>query len=104
MPHTLTLGKVRRRPQLNLHGVDGNAFNLLTVCEERLTRAGYTRQETETFRREATSGDYRYLLHTISTWLNVHFTSPKRPCSQCAATVDDDDLDVYGACADCAGS
>jgi len=59
------------RPKVKLVGTDGNAFALLAKCSQVLRKAGYSHEECERFRKEATEGDYNHLLRTCSRWCDV---------------------------------
>ncbi len=51
-------------------GEDGNAFAILSRCQKQMRRAGVGDQ-WDTFRAEATSGDYDHLLQTVMDWFSV---------------------------------
>lgn len=50
---------------------DGNAFTILGKVGRALRRAGIDEDELDTFRKEATAGDYNHLLQTVMCWVNV---------------------------------
>lgn len=51
---------------LDLVGVNGNAFAIMGVFKKQALREGWTQEEIDTVLTEAKSGDYNYLLATIS--------------------------------------
>lgn len=50
---------------LNLIGVNGNAFMIMGVFQRQAKREGWTHEEIDTVLQEAKSGDYNHLLATI---------------------------------------
>ena len=54
-----------KKVHLNLVGVNGNAFSVLGVFQQRARREGWTKDEISAVINEATSGDYNHLLATI---------------------------------------
>lgn len=56
---------------VQLIGLDGNAFAILGRCLEAMHKAGLNKEERDSFRKEATSGDYNHLLTTCMEWLDV---------------------------------
>ncbi len=69
---TRTGGKPERpRPTVRLVGTDGNAFAVLGAVFRTLRGAGWTQEERDAFRAEATSGDYDHLLQTVMKYLDV---------------------------------
>lgn len=56
---------------VQLIGLDGNAFAILGRCLEAMRKAGLNKEERDSFRKEATSGDYNHLLTTCMEWLDV---------------------------------
>ena len=50
---------------LNLIGVNGNAFMIMGVFQRQAKREGWTQEEIDTVLKEAKSGDYNHLLATI---------------------------------------
>ena len=55
----------------DLKGPEGNAFVLLGLADSSLKTHGYSKEEREYFRKQATSGDYDNLLATIMEWFIV---------------------------------
>lgn len=51
---------------LNLIGVDGNAFSILAAFCSRAKKEEWTKEEIEAVVTEARSGDYDHLVATIS--------------------------------------
>ncbi len=60
-------------PQVHVQlvGLDGNAFSVLSRCLEEMRRAKLSPEEREAFHKEATSGDYNHLLATCMEWFDV---------------------------------
>ncbi len=50
---------------LNLIGVNGNAFMIMGVFQRQAKREGWTQAEIDAVLKEAKSGDYNHLLATI---------------------------------------
>ena len=57
--------------EVQLTGVDGNAFSLMGVVAKGLRRAGVSFDEIDEFRKEAMSGDYDNVLRTCMSWVSV---------------------------------
>jgi hypothetical protein len=51
--------------QLDLVGLDGNAFNLLGQFQRAARAQGWTEEEIRDVINEATSADYEHLLRTL---------------------------------------
>jgi hypothetical protein len=51
--------------QVGLVGEDGNAFAILGRVRIALRRAGVDESDVQAFLREATAGDYDYLIQTV---------------------------------------
>jgi hypothetical protein len=58
--------------KVRLIGEDGNAFFILSKVKKALRNNGVSREEIESFMKEATSGDYDNLLQTCMRWVEVH--------------------------------
>lgn len=60
-------------PQIHVQlvGLDGNAFSILSRCLTAMRRAKLPPEEREAFRKEATSGNYDHLLATCMEWFDV---------------------------------
>jgi len=61
----------RSRPRVRLIGTDGNAFAILGRVQRALRDAGWTQEQVDAFRAEATSGDHDHLLGTVMRHLDV---------------------------------
>ena len=61
----------RPRPSVKLIGTDGNAFAVLGRVMRALREAGWSQEERDAFRMEATAGDYDHLLGTVMKHLDV---------------------------------
>ena len=57
--------------EVQLTGVDGNAFAILGAVQRSLKKAGVDAEVSNEFLDEATSGDYDYLLATVIRWVKV---------------------------------
>jgi len=57
---------INKTVNLDLVGVNGNAFAIMGVFKRQAKRDGWTQEEIDTVLTEAKSGDYNYLLATIS--------------------------------------
>jgi hypothetical protein len=56
---------------VTLVGQDGNAFNLLGICQKAMRRAGLQKDEIDEFMADATNGDYDHLLQICMRWFTV---------------------------------
>jgi hypothetical protein len=57
--------QVNKTVNLDLEGVDGNAFAIMGVFTRQAKREGWTQQEIDLVLKEAQSDDYNHLLATI---------------------------------------
>lgn len=57
--------------EVQLTGIDVNAFVIIGTVRRRLREAGVSREEIQQFCDEAMSGDYDYLLRTCMRWVAV---------------------------------
>ena len=57
--------------EVQLTGVDGNAFAILGAVQRSLKKAGVDAEESKEFFDEAKSGDYGHLLSTVMRWVKV---------------------------------
>ncbi|MEW4571291.1 hypothetical protein AB1L88_25745 [Tautonia sp. JC769] len=67
--------------RLNLVGIDGNAYSLLGAFAATAREQGWSDQEIEAVREEATSSNYDHLVRTL-----VGYTDPP----------DDDEMETAG--------
>lgn len=56
------------KPELNLIGQDGNAFNLLGLARREAKR---NNMDWDKIREEATAGDYNHLLAVLSEYFDI---------------------------------
>lgn len=56
--------------EVQLTGVDGNAFSVMGAVSRALRRAGHA-DDIEAFHEEAMAGDYDHLLRTCMAWVTV---------------------------------
>jgi hypothetical protein len=64
-------GEIEDKPTLDLTKIDGNAFALIGTARKTLRKAGYSDEQLEQFKKEATSGDYDNVIQTIMKWCEV---------------------------------
>jgi len=57
--------------RVQLSGINGNAFLVLGRVMKALRRHGISAQEIESFKEEATAGDYDHLLRTAMAWVDI---------------------------------
>ena len=56
---------IEKTVNLDLVGVNGNAFMIMSVFKRQAKKEGWTAEEIDTVLKEAKSKDYNYLLGTI---------------------------------------
>lgn len=56
---------VNKKINLQLVGIDGNAFSIMGTFQKQAKREGWSNEEIDKVLNEATSGDYNHLLATI---------------------------------------
>lgn len=56
---------VNKTVDLNLVGVNGNAFMIMGIFKRQAKQEGWSKQEIDLVIKEAKSGDYNHLLATI---------------------------------------
>lgn len=54
-----------KKLNLNLDNQDSNAFALLALFAREAKRAGWTKDEIDATRKDATNGDYYHLLQVL---------------------------------------
>ena len=52
------------KPEVELVGIDGNAFSIIGTVQRELRRAGNSSEVLDAFMEEATSGDYDHVIQT----------------------------------------
>jgi len=62
--------KNTKKVNLNLLGMDGNAFSILGAFRNQAKKDGWNKEEIELVLDEAQSGDYEHLLATITNHCN----------------------------------
>lgn len=65
--------KLGKTINLELVGIDGNAFALMGAFRRQAQREGWTSEEIETVLEEAKSGDYNHLLATIMEYCEPEY-------------------------------
>ncbi len=58
--------------EVQLAGVDGNAFSIIGHVRRALRRGGVPTDEQNEFFTEATSGDYDHVLQTCMKWVTCN--------------------------------
>lgn len=61
----------KKKPTLQLSGMDGNAFFILGRAMSILRKNGYTEEDIKRYEEDATSGDYDHLLQVQFKWFDV---------------------------------
>ncbi len=61
---------MKTKPKLKLVGQDGHAFSILGRALGAAKKAGWSAEEREAYREEATSGDYNHLLATTMDYFD----------------------------------
>jgi hypothetical protein len=56
---------VNKKVNLNLVGLNANAFNLLSIFRRKVREENWTDEEINKVVTEASSGDYNHLLQTL---------------------------------------
>lgn len=59
------------KPAVTLVGADGNAFNILGLCQRAARRAGWSQEKWSAVRDEMMAGDYDHLLATAMEHFDV---------------------------------
>ncbi len=59
------------KPKVKLIGADGNAFVILGRCMQIARKSKWSQEQVDQFKKEATSGDYDYLLQTVMKYFEV---------------------------------
>lgn len=60
-----------KKPKVKLIGEDGNAFAILGRVLKAAQAVGWTKEEWDAFKKEATSGSYDHLLATVLKYCEV---------------------------------
>ena len=59
------------KPTVNLSECNGNAFSVLGKVIKALRDNGYSKEEIDQYKEEATGGDYQDFILTTFSWVNV---------------------------------
>ena len=62
---------IQTKPELKLVGEDGNSFMILGLARKAASKAGWTAEEWDKVRTEATSGDRDHLILIIMEHFDV---------------------------------
>lgn len=57
--------------KVKLTGQNGNAFNLMGICQHAARENGVPEEEIKEFIRQCKSGDYDNLIRTCHEWFKV---------------------------------
>ena len=57
---------VEKKVNLELVGLDGNAFSLLGAFQRQARKEGWAKPEIDEVMKDATSGDYDHLLYVLN--------------------------------------
>ena len=57
--------------EVELSGIDGNAYSIMGATTKALSRAGVTKEEQSLYFQEATSGDYDNVISTTMKWVSI---------------------------------
>ena len=61
----------RKKPQIQLPGLDGNAFSILGRTREAMRKVGWSKAEIAEFTDKAMAGDYDALIRTVCDYCEV---------------------------------
>lgn len=70
-PHEIRVPDELIRPEVQLTGEDGNAFNLIGLMRNALRDEGNPKTVLDRFTKEAMNGDYNHLLRTCMAYADV---------------------------------
>ncbi len=59
---------IDKKVNLDLVGVNGNAFSVMQAFRQQAKQEGWTKEEIDEVLKEAMSGDYDHLLQTIISY------------------------------------
>lgn len=62
------------RPELDLIGLDGNAFSIMHAARNAMRRFGYSKELQDQYMKEAMSGDYNNLLLVTSQYCETEMS------------------------------
>lgn len=62
---------VKTKPIVTLVGRDGNAFNILGLCQRAAKQAGWTKEQIDAVMTDMRAGDYDHLLQTAMKHFEV---------------------------------
>ncbi len=57
--------------EVEISGIDGNAFSIMGTVQKALRRAGVSKEEQDQYFEEATSGDYDNVISTTMKWVSI---------------------------------
>jgi hypothetical protein len=62
---------IDKKVNLNLVGIDGNAFSIMASFREQAKREGWINEEIDDVLNDAMSDDYNHLVYTISKYCTL---------------------------------
>lgn len=62
---------MNKKPKVKLIGENGNAWNIMGLCQRAAKKAGWTKEQIEAVMAEMKSGDYDHLLATAMKHFDV---------------------------------
>ena len=68
---TITTPENLKKPEIQLIGVDGDAFSVMGIAVRALKSEGNDSEVVDAYQKEAMSGDYDHLLQTTMTYCEV---------------------------------
>lgn len=68
---TITTPENLKKPEIELVGVEGNAFSVIGLAVDALKEEGNDAEVIDAYKSEAMSGDYNHLLQTTMTYCEV---------------------------------
>jgi hypothetical protein len=64
----MVISEITKKIDLQLVGLDGNAFSLMGAFKKQAQRENWTKEEIDTVIKEAMSGNYDHLLQTLDSF------------------------------------
>ena len=58
---------------IDLDGPEGNAFHIISMAKKSMVEIGVSSAEIKEFVKDAMSGDYDHVKHTIEKWVGVEW-------------------------------
>ncbi|QPB12398.1 hypothetical protein [Providencia phage PSTCR6] len=80
--------KIEKKVNLELVGLDSNAFSILGAFSRQARREGWTSEEIDFVLTEAKKGDYDHLLATIYDYCDPSEEDESERCAYCGEYLD----------------